>query len=318
METIPVMCMNQTGTVETMKRINVYWPEAHFNSEKMAILSLAGHTILGFDSVRVPFDNMVEAEAIGAKLLLGEWYEFPEVEPIKEKPSYYKFPSDPFECGRIHVVLRAVEKLKRLIESRTPIIVGITGPFSTFAYAFGLKRVLMWTLKEPEEIQLGLLKLTEFLKGYIDLLKHNADIICIEENVTSPPMLSPSLFNRFVIHHLEELINTSKRPVVLHMCGNILSILQHLQELKIFGLSVDRKTDLDKIQKRKGIKIVGNIDPYAILLNGNKSMIEEAVKKAIEAGVDILAPGCSLSPFTPNRNIQLLKKIAITYLHRIS
>jgi len=47
-------------------------------------------------------------------------------------------------------------------------------------------------------------------------------------------------------------------------------------------------------------------------------MIEEAVKKAIEAGVDILAPGCSLSPFTPNRNIQLLKKIAITYLHRIS
>ena len=65
---IPVAQPLQTGTVELMESCGVFWPAAHSDAGKMAALSYEAHKIIGFESVRVPFDINVESEAMGCEL----------------------------------------------------------------------------------------------------------------------------------------------------------------------------------------------------------------------------------------------------------
>ena len=65
---VPVTSVSQTGTYEQMERTGAWWPEAHLNAEKMARLSMAAHELTGLETARVPFEQTVEAEALGCKL----------------------------------------------------------------------------------------------------------------------------------------------------------------------------------------------------------------------------------------------------------
>jgi [methyl-Co(III) methanol-specific corrinoid protein]:coenzyme M methyltransferase len=54
----------------------------------------------------------------------------------------------------------------------------------------------------------------------------------------------------------------------------------------------------------------GTIDPLEVLRNGNPEDTENAVKLAISQGVDIVAPGCALTPDTPAENVIRMVKAA--------
>ena len=62
---MPAICVTQTGTVDQMEAIDVFWPEANYDAEKLAALAEAGHTVVGFEAIRVPFDITAEAEFFG-------------------------------------------------------------------------------------------------------------------------------------------------------------------------------------------------------------------------------------------------------------
>ncbi len=262
---IPVICVNQTGTVEVMEKIGVFWPEAHMNSNKMAKLALAGHTILGFESVRVPFDQIVEAEALGAKVKMGGKHEFPEVEtPINESPREFKFPSEIIDKGRVPAVLSAIETLRKEVGDRVPIISGMVGPFSVAAQAFGIERFLKWTVRNVDYVTTALSKITPLLIQYAKhQVKCGADIVTIEEMVASPEMLNPKFFEKHVAPRLKEIIESIDAPIILHVCGNATLILPQMVEIRPKAISLDAKTDLIKAKElaREEVKLVGNVSP---------------------------------------------------------
>ena len=78
---MPAVCFTQTATVEQMEACGAYWPEAHADAEKMATLAEAGHTVIGFEAVRVPFDITAEAELFGCGIKAGD---------LKQQPSVIK------------------------------------------------------------------------------------------------------------------------------------------------------------------------------------------------------------------------------------
>ena len=78
---MPAVCFTQTATVEQMEACGAYWPEAHADAEKMATLAEAGHTVVGFEAVRVPFDITAEAELFGCGIKAGD---------LKQQPSVIK------------------------------------------------------------------------------------------------------------------------------------------------------------------------------------------------------------------------------------
>jgi [methyl-Co(III) methylamine-specific corrinoid protein]:coenzyme M methyltransferase len=68
---MPAVCFIQTATIGQMEACGAYWPHAHANAEKMATLAEAGHTFIGFEAVRVPFDITAEAELFGCGIRTG-------------------------------------------------------------------------------------------------------------------------------------------------------------------------------------------------------------------------------------------------------
>jgi [methyl-Co(III) methanol-specific corrinoid protein]:coenzyme M methyltransferase len=84
------------------------------------------------------------------------------------------------------------------------------------------------------------------------------------------------------------------------------------------GLAFDENTSINntkEILKRNNstIPIIGNIPSYDILHKGTHDQIHEAVKKALNEGVNIIAPGCDFYLATSIENIKIFVNAARKY-----
>lgn len=304
---LPVISVNQAATAEVMKRTGIGWPQAHVDSEKMANLALQTQIYLGFENVRVPFDQTVEAEALGARLQYGGELDFPEVSPSSYSDALeLKTDGDTISKGRIPVVLDAISRLRHHPQCEAPIVSGIVGPFSVIAQRFGLEKCLKWTIKSPDDIERAMENITPFLISYAnDQVKRGADIVSIEDMASSPDLLNPRFFNERASRYLGILIDSIDAPVVLHICGNATRILEKMVELAPAAIHLDVKTDLRRAKyvSEGKVKLAGNLSPVATLLRGKEEDVKRAVIRAVQEGIDLVSPGCSLSPLTPSANI---------------
>ena len=311
---VPVLAVNETVTSDVMKTVGVTWPAGHMESEKMASLAIAAHLNLGFDNVRIPFDQTVEAEALGGKVTYGGELAFPEVHvPLAGPPGNLKADENALERGRIPIVLDAIAKARQHVPCNAPIVAGIVGPLSVGAQAFGLEAYLKWTLRDPEGVKHSLETITPFLASYAkEQIRSGADIVSIEDMVSSPDILDPRFFREKVSPYLKKLIDSIEAPVVLHICGNSTSIVADMVELGPAAISLDAKTDLVKASgAAKGkVKLAGNLSPVHTLLGGTPQDVTRAVNEAVKLGIDIVSPGCSLSPLTSTDNVRAMVQTA--------
>lgn len=308
--TLPIMAVNQSVTAEAMKHAGVAWPSAHMESDKMSALAIEGQLYLGFDNVRLPFDQTVEAEALGSKVSYGGELEFPEVvKPPCAEARELKAGPDVMSQGRIPVILDAISMVRRTLLDGAPIVAGIVGPFSVGAQTFGIEKYLRWTIKDPAGVAYALETITPFLIQYAnEQVRNGADAISIEEMAASPDILNPKFFREQVAGYLKQLISAINVPVILHICGNATAIIDAMVDLNPAALSIDAKTDMARAYEvaHGRVRLAGNISPVGELLLGGPEEVKKAVERAVRAGMDIVAPGCSLSPLTTTANIKAM------------
>ena len=311
---IPALSVTQTGTLELMEASGAYWPEAHRNAEKMARLAIAAHRVAGLEAVRVPFGIYAEAEALGCRV---DYHEdrrdfTPTVASSHPEPEKVE-PVDPKEAPTA-TIIEATKILKREVGGDVPLIAGVTGPFTLTGYIIGMDRTMMALMKEPEIVKRVLDVAWRFLADYAGTLRDaGADVICLVEPVAST--IGPKFFKEFNLEYLRRIVERLRHPTVLHVCGNSLPILELIVESGVNGISIDQKVDVGKAKERvKGRAcIIGNIDPVGILVEGSPETVEAECKSVIEKGVDILAPGCGLSPYTPTANLKAMVEAAKKY-----
>ncbi|MDA8233365.1 MAG: hypothetical protein M0Z31_00885 [Clostridia bacterium] len=84
--------------------------------------------------------------------------------------------------------------------------------------------------------------------------------------------------------------------------------------------SLDNEVDLEEAKKRVGhrVRLMGNVRPSEIMLEGTPQEVEEAVKKCISKAHDtpkgyIVASGCSLPTETPFTNITAMMEAVRKY-----
>lgn len=277
------------------------------HAQEMATLSLAAQKHFGFENVRVPFDQTVEAEALGAAIHYGGELDFPEVtsSPFSDA-SAMRVDSDVMSKGRIQVVLDAISLLRANPECGSPIISGIVGPFSVVAQTFGLERCLKWTVRSPELVTHAMDAILPFLVSYANQqVRSGSDIISIEDMASSPDMLNPRFFKDRVAGYLGSLIESIDAPVILHVCGNATMIVERMAELHPAAIHLDAQTNLKiaKTASQGKVKLAGNLSPVSTLLRGTPDDVRRAVIQAVQGGISIVSPGCSLSPMTPSANI---------------
>lgn len=304
----PCLSANPTPTFEQMQAVNSYFPLAHKDPQKMSTLAIAGHKLVGFDAVRIPFCQTIEASALGCEVFMGS-DNLPVVVShpyrIGEPPS---FPDDFLQRGRIPILLEAISIIKEEVKE-VPLIVGIVGPFTLAGYLIGMTNLLMQMAISPEEIHPYMelaLKAGETLGKAIE--KSGADIICVEDMTASTDMISPEMYRDFVLPYHKKLFASLSLPSILHICGNVTPIIEHMAESGADVLSIDDKTDLPKArQLTKGkTALLGNISPSSVLLQGDEERVREATRKAIREGIDIVAPGCAIPLKTPLGNLRAM------------
>lgn len=317
---IPTFCSgcSQTVTVECMKSIGAYWPEAHKNAEKMSRLSASVYELTGLEVAGVPYCLTVEAEALGCEI---KWLEkedaIPQVvaSPYKT-PADIQIPDDFLDQRRIPVVLRAIQNLKKEVGDFLPIAAGLTGPFTLAGHLSGLANLLRWTIREPNKVSwfTDLASKAGIILGKA-MHQAGADVIVIADPSASCELISPEMFRAFVKPMIIEMIEEIGSVVVLHICGNTIPILLDMSQIGAAAVSIDEKVEIKLAKAMIGhsVKIMGNISAQNTLLLQSSEDVKRACKVALDQGVDILAPGCGIAPNTPNSNIRAFVNAAREY-----
>lgn len=299
-----------------MEAVSAFWPSAHYHSEEMARLAVAGAQSIGFDAVRVPFCQTVEAEALGCTLLEGTATSPPSIRthPLRIGEDL-PIPADFLERGRIPVVLRAIHHLKDLVGQEFAIIGGIIGPFSLVGHLLGVEELMVASMTEPEALHPLLERAVEIGIQYAQaMIAQGADVICIEDMEASPDLINPKTYQELVLDFERRLIAHIPAPTILHICGNATAILEGMIASGADGISIEAKTDLKKAKDlcQGRVSLIGPLDPVKLLLNGTPEEVYQESLRALSAGVDILAPGCGIAPLTPSANLKAMVQAAST------
>ncbi len=306
----------QTATEEQMKEVGAFWPSAHYHPEEMARLAVAGAQSIGFDAVRVPFCQTVEAEALGCALLEGTVTSPPSIRthPLQIGEDL-AIPADLLERGRIPVVLGAIRHLKDLVGQEFAIIGGIIGPFSLVGHLVGVEELMVASMTEPEALRPLLERAVEVGIQYAQaMVAQGADVICIEDMEASPDLINPKTYQDLILAFERYLIAHIPVPTILHICGNATAILEGMIASGADGISIEAKTDLEKAKAlcQGRVSLIGPLDPVSLLLSGTPEEVYQESLKALSAGVDILAPGCGIAPLTPSVNLKAMVQAAST------
>jgi len=313
---MPAVCFTQTATIEQMEASGAFWPDAHADAQKMATLAEAGHTVVGFEAVRVPFDITAEAELFGCGIKAGDLKQQPSVikHVVKNLEDMEKIKDYNLNTGRISVILEAVKILSEKYGKELPIIGSMIGPFSLAQHING--DAWFGNLFTGEDIVPALLDFcSDFNVAYAKAMVENgADTIAIIDPTASYELIGGEFYEKYALPYQKKIVDAMKEldvGTVLHICGNTTNGLLIMDKTGVNAISVDQRVDIKTaVGNVENAIIVGNLDPVAVLWNGTPDDVAAASKKVLDAGVGLLTVGCGIVSMTPTANLQKMVECA--------
>ncbi len=296
-------------TAEGLQSEGLSFSEVHHDAQKMAKAAASTYRLTGMPSAALPLDLCAPAEALGAELKFHEdELRFPQVKKaLFQSTKEVQAASDyVLEKGRLKIICEAISVLKNDAGSGVVISGTIPGPYTLLLYLCQPQSLFMEMKKEPDSVQQALAHLSAFL-AHLAHMYHQAgaDFITIHEMGGSPGFIGPAKFDQFVFPALQQLISQLSPPTVLSVCGHTNKSMQLLAQTGADAISVDQTNDLAASrQVLTDTLLFGNIDPVATLWQGDKAHITESVRRAKEAGLDAVWPGCDLVPQTSIENLK--------------
>ncbi|MDD1776233.1 MAG: MtaA/CmuA family methyltransferase [Candidatus Methanomethylicus sp.] len=303
----PVVSFTQTATLEMMKASNAYWPPAHRDAQLMADLAVASHMVAGLEAVRLPFGLTGEAATMGCHVNYHEdKSDFtPTVEMGLSSYDDLKIPEP--NDGIMGQIMSAVQKSREIVGNNIPIIVGVTGPFTIAGHIRGVNDILTDIILNQALVHKILATTWQVSANFANaLVGKGADVVAFIEPTAS--IIGADFFKEFCLPYMKKVTAEIKAPTVLHICGDSLPIMDMMAETGVSAVSVDQKVNIAKAKEvlNGRCRIVGNVDPVAILQMKKPEGVVEDCRRILSEGTDALAPGCGISPYTPTENIKAM------------
>ena len=115
--------------------------------------------------------------------------------------------------------------------------------------------------------------------------------------------------------HLRKVFAALESPKILHICGDTNLIVDQMADCGADAVSIDQKNDLRETRRKVGEDeiLLGNLDPYNVLVAGSPEDIEAAQKDILDSGVNAVWPGCDIWPDVPKEN--MLAFVEATHKH---
>lgn len=251
---------------EAIKNAGIKFPDVHKNAKDMACLSKAiRKENKDYFSV-VPFCMTVEAEALGAKINLGDekagprvsTYTFKTIDDIKDLKKI------DFESNRISEVLKSVEILKKQGET---VILDVQGPFTVISSLIDPRVFYKAVRKNRDEVE-RLMEIVkensvEFIKEGV---KRGVDIISFGDSAGTLDILGPKMYKelggKYTYKVLKEVYKYLEDSII-HVCGITSSSLDRGGFINSNPIEVPENITygdaLNYIRREnKNIKIVGH------------------------------------------------------------
>lgn len=302
-------------TVHGLEKYGWNFAEIHVDAKKMASMAASTPQLFGFECAVVPFDMGVEAEALGAGVNFYPHHTDIVYPTITEKVSEtvadldLKIPSNLSKAGRIPLVVDAIRQLKEELGDQVVIGSWALGPYTLAGQLVDIGDLAKMAFKKKDLVG-GLL---DTLAGVIIEIsgiyrEAGADYMTIREMGAGPDILSPRIFKTLIRPPLEKIFAAIESPKILHICGDTNTIVEEMAQCGADAISVDQVNDLAESRKKLGpdVFILGNIDPYKVIVTGTPDDVDNAVKEAVANGVNAIWPGCDIFPTAPRENMEAL------------
>ncbi|MGC8492094.1 MAG: MtaA/CmuA family methyltransferase [Syntrophobacteraceae bacterium] len=312
---MPCFGANSTVTYSQMEKVKAFWPQGHEEGEAMARQALAAYSIVGFDAVRVPFDQTFEARALGCRIKSGGTEGIPGIEhpPPYKLDDTPEFPSDFLSRGVIPELLKAVGILKKEVGNEAVVVAGIIGPFTIAGSLLDTVPLLKATFKAPDKIR-PFLEVTTKAASALGraLVEAGADIISCEDMTASPELIAPKTYRDLELEYQTRVFESISVPTILHICGNVDAIVEWMGKTGAKVLSLEPKADPALARQKCGPEIVlmGGVDTATTLFMKDAETVKRACEESIAKGIQILAPGCAVAPGTPPENLLAMVEVA--------
>ena len=302
-------------TIEGVKHEGISWTEMHHDAAKMARAAASTFRTTGLPSATLPLDFCAPAEVFGAELAFygEEENMLPQVkravfESVKDFTTEITENTEILRSGRMPVILEALRRTRKDIGEDAVVSGLLPGPYTLLLYLCNPAKLFIEMKKEPQVVTSALLQLSTFLARIgMAYREAGADFITVHEMGGSPGFLGPARYEQFVHPALKALIEGLPKPRVLSVCGDATKSLALVATSGAEAISLDQTVDLAAARSALGETLLfGNVDPVATLWRGDPHQARVSARRAEEAGVDAVWPGCDIVPSTPIGNLAAL------------
>jgi len=318
---IPCVNFASVITKEFLAAYNTNWVDVYRDPEKMASVAAAAHKFCGLDNISLPFDQSVEAELLGMEFNYRVDGPPTSVSFLSEE-QYFEIvvPHSLADKGRMPVIQKAIEKLKKEYGGKVPINVIVSPPMTTVAtYLLGPSATNLMMRRFPGAVK-GMLEETFRLhRELVNLYEEwGVDIITLHDPKGSPDVLNAGFFDSLVASYHKALIEETKLPTVVNVCGNIIQVLDKIIDCDPSAIVFDYKTPIRFVMKtlselNKKIPVAGNLSPFWDIYLADDKRMEERVLEVINGGVNFVSPGCDLWIATPTDKLRKLVELVENY-----
>ena len=270
----------------------------------------------GFDYVNTMSDPAREAADCGATV---EYFQEQPVALIEDQAllgDKAKFVSlkipDPLGGGRMHNAIKAVALLKERVGKEKIVEGWVEGPIAEAADLRGINTVMMDFFDDPQFVRDLFAFVVEMeLRFAREQVRAGADIIGVGDAAAS--LVGPKIYEEFVWPYEKKLvegIHGLGAKVRLHICGNTRRSLREMGKLSCDIVDLDSLAPLSEAREQMGPNqiLLGNLNPVAVLRNGNPSIVSEAIAECHRQGGSrfIVGAGCEVPRDTPVENFRAL------------
>jgi MtaA/CmuA family methyltransferase len=288
----------------------VSFPQAHLGAEAMADLALAGHEILGFDTVMPEYSVHQESAALGCEVDWGDRDTMPDGKSFPYAGfSDIQIPDNILEKPSMRVVLDALSILRRHVGDKVAIVGKVMGPWTLSYHMAGTQNFLL-------QIGLGEMdKVTKMMRQLIPVtiafanaqFQAGADVVCLADHVTGD-LASPRHYQELLLPLHKEITPQIGGPLILHVCGNCSDRVEFFAEAGFDAYHFEWQMDARKVVEKVGdrISLVGCINNTQVLYQGTPDDAYQQARYAIEAGVNIIGPECAIPLTTPLENLKAI------------
>lgn len=253
----------------------------------------------------------------------GEKYTAPIIEdfPIKSASDWKRIRPLESDRGVLGEQLKALQLINHSIGFDAYFVQTIFCPLGVAKYLAGNKAepVLHSIHEDRNAIHAALRVITEtFITYAIACMEEGASGIFYATNGwASEGMLTPDQYREFGEQYDMEILDAIQRKGklnILHNCGSHIYfdlLSQYPVHAVSWAATLEGNPDLAEGKKRSGKAVMGGISEKTVLKNGSPGQVQDEVEKALDQTGGkhfLLAPGCSIPPETPAKNLEAIRR----------